>query len=200
MSFNMQADVLFYQRFLKCNGFYQGKLDGDWGPKTDAADAAFQEQTARIKAQEGSFDARSESNIQTLAPLAQVTARRFLAFCLNAGQDVRLLSGTRTYEHQDSLYAQGRTRPGVIVTKARGGQSNHNFGIAWDIGLFEQKQYITHDKPYIALAATVLPHLPQLEWGGNWKSFKDVPHYQLKATCGTLAAVRKNFESGKAFV
>lgn len=42
-------------------------------------------------------------------------------------------SGRRTIVEQDKLYAQGRTTPGEIVTKAKGGQSPHNFGLAVDL-------------------------------------------------------------------
>ncbi len=38
----------------------------------------------------------------------------------------------RTFEDQDELYAQGRTKPGQIVTNARGGDSLHNYGLAGD--------------------------------------------------------------------
>lgn len=42
-------------------------------------------------------------------------------------------SGRRTVEEQNKLYAQGRTSPGNIVTKAKGGQSPHSFGLAADL-------------------------------------------------------------------
>ena len=49
MSFQLLTqDVLFYQRFLKSNGFYDDDLDGKWGPKTNKADADFQAQSAAI--------------------------------------------------------------------------------------------------------------------------------------------------------
>lgn len=38
-----KEDILFYQRFLKANQYDTGKLDGIWGPKTDAAHLAFME-------------------------------------------------------------------------------------------------------------------------------------------------------------
>ena len=37
--------------------------------------------------------------------------------------------GLRTFAQQNALYAQGRITPGKIVTKAKGGQSWHNFGL-----------------------------------------------------------------------
>lgn len=45
----------------------------------------------------------------------------------------------RTFAEQDAIYAQGRTKPGQIVTYARGGQSYHNYGLAIDIVLVEDK-------------------------------------------------------------
>jgi len=200
MSQALQSDVLFYQRFLKCHGFYTDILDGDWGRNTEAAHQAFQQQTQQIAAQEGTFDTRSEGNIMTLSPKAQTAVRRFLAKSLAAGRDARVLSGTRTYAEQDALYAKGRTKPGPIVTNARGGQSNHNFGIAWDIGLFEGTKYILDDRPYKELAKLSLPAFQDLLWGGNWRSLKDYPHYELKPICNGLAALRKNFEGGVAYV
>lgn len=46
--------------------------------------------------------------------------------------------GKRSIEVQDSLYAAGRTAPGRIVTRARGGESAHNYGCASDWTLFER--------------------------------------------------------------
>ena len=87
-------------------------------------------------------------------------------------------SGTRTYAEQNTLFRQGRFgNKGPRVTNARGGQSNHNYGIAWDIGLFENGKYLT-DSPLYKKAAE-LGRADGLEWGGDWTSFKDQPHYQL---------------------
>jgi len=198
----MQNDVLFYQRFLKSNGFYADVLDGDWGPNTDAADDAFHRKSEAIANREGRFDTSSERNILTLAPVAQIAARRFLALLKGRVPEARIISGTRTYQEQDVIYAQGRTTPGNIVTNAKGGQSNHNFGIAWDIGLFNGGQYIRDDiEPYQDLATQVMHHMSaQLQWGGNWTTFKDWPHYQLKATSPDLSVVRNHFESGTPYV
>jgi peptidoglycan L-alanyl-D-glutamate endopeptidase CwlK len=87
----------------------------------------------------------------------------------------------RSNAEQNALYAQGRTRPGKIVTNAKGGQSNHNqypspaFDIAfkdasgnihWDMALFKQ----------FALIAKRCG----LAWGGDWIRFKDLPHFERK--------------------
>jgi len=196
-----KQDVLFYQRFLKANGFYPFKLDGIWGPKTDAVDTAFQNESETIKENHGSFHPRSETNIFTLAPKVQVLSRKFLEIMTNNGLDVRIISGTRTYAEQDALFRKGRFgNPGPIVTKAKGGQSNHNFGLAWDIGLFEDGKYITKDKKYKDIAPLVLGVLLNLEWGGNWISFPDAPHYQHTALSTTVSGVRALFEQGKPYL
>jgi peptidoglycan L-alanyl-D-glutamate endopeptidase CwlK len=194
-----KQDVLFYQRFLKSNGFYKSTLDGDWGGKTDAADAAFIAETQSIAQMYGTFNNRSEDNIKTLAPKAQILARRFLNALSNF--DVRIISGTRTYAEQNALYRKGRYgNTEQKVTNAKGGQSNHNFGIAWDIGLFENGSYITSDLKYRELAAIVLPQIPALEWGGNWLTFQDSPHYQLPAVSNKISEIKKLFEAGNAIV
>lgn len=57
------------------------------------------------------------------------------AACQDAGRDYFAISGYRSVEAQDKLYRQGRTEPGPIVTRARGGSSMHNFGMAVDFAL-----------------------------------------------------------------
>lgn len=137
----------------------------------------------------GEFDDRSERLIGTLIPEAQPWAREFLRRARATGVDARIISGHRTYREQDALYAKGRR--GIagesIVTNARGGFSNHNFGIAWDIGVFKSGKYLGASKSYNELGP--VGRSLGLEWGGDWKSFKDTPHYQIK-TGLTLSQLR----------
>lgn len=60
---------------------------------------------------------------------------------LELGKGVRLrFSHTfRTFEEQDALYAQGRTKPGNRVTNSVGGKSTHQYGCAFDIVLMYDK-------------------------------------------------------------
>jgi peptidoglycan LD-endopeptidase CwlK len=195
-----REDVLFTQRLLKSQGLYTGRLDGSWGPKTEAANNAADARSQQIAAQFGTFDSRSEGNIRTLNLKAQETARIFLgAFTGQTDFVVKIISGTRTYAEQNLLYAQGRTRTGKVVTKARGGQSNHNFGIAWDVGIFVKGKYLGDSPLYKRAATLALAATTGLEWGGNWTDFVDRPHYQL-VTGRTTAQVRALFESGQPYV
>ena len=107
-------------------------------------------------------------------PYARALVNRTAA----VGIQIKVISGTRTYEEQDALYAQGRTKPGKKVTNARGGYSNHNFGIAFDIGVFEGTKYLGESPKYKAVGAIGLDL--GLDWGGNWTSIKDQPHFQLR--------------------
>ena len=123
-------------------------------------------------------DERSERNIATLLPQAQPIARALIESAAAIGIAIKVISGTRTYEEQNALYEQGRSKPGRIVTNARGGYSNHNFGIAFDIGVFEGGRYLDESPAYKAVGA--LGIRLGLEWGGNWKTIQDEPHFQLR--------------------
>lgn len=195
-------DILFLQRFLKGLGFYEGELDSDFGPLTSEALDRFEDESERIAAAHGRFDMRSERNIATLHPAAQRAARRFLAAAKGSdslsadGVVAKIISGTRTYAEQAELFAQGRTRPGRIVTNAAAGRSNNNFGIAWDVGLFKGGAYLQESAHYDTTGA--VGRQQGLEWGGDWSSFVDKPHFQLPTDL-TLAQVRQKFEAGEAF-
>lgn len=193
-----KADTLFAQRLFASCGLYHGTLDGRWGPLTQAAQDAFDAFYAETATALGRFDPRSEGIILTLLPKAQVAARKMMKAAQSMPFVVKLLSGTRSYAEQDRLFAQ---RP--KVTNARGGQSNHNFGIAWDAGIFVDGHYYEgrnakEDKAYADLARTVKAAVPDIEWGGDWRSFKDMPHYQL-STGKSVAQCRALLETGRAY-
>ncbi len=196
MSFKLfEHDVLFFQRVLRAEGFYTGKLDGSWGPNTEKAANLFLEKSEQIKMQYGSFDVRTESCLATLATLAQQHARSAMRKILSTGLTVRIISGTRTYEEQNMLYRKGRFgNPGPIVSNARGGQSNHNFGVAWDIGVFTSSGGYVGDGPQYTQAGNIAKS-STVEWGGEWKKFLDMPHYQLRMSI-PVSELRERFENG----
>ena len=127
---------------------------------------------------------------------------------LPKGVRLRVSQGLRTIAEQDALYALGRTKVnpdgktskkplGNIVTNAKGGQSNHNFGIAIDIvilydknedGTFETVSWDVNDKHFIRVKDYFKSK--GLDWGGDWTSFKDYPHFEIKTgfTVKQLAA------------
>ena len=123
-------------------------------------------------------DERSERSIATLLPQVQPLARALIESAAAIGIAIKIISGTRRFAEQDALYEQGRTKAGRIVTNARGGYTNHNFGIAFDIGVFEGGRYLDESPAYKAVGA--LGMKLGLEWGGNWKTIQDEPHFQLR--------------------
>jgi peptidoglycan L-alanyl-D-glutamate endopeptidase CwlK len=191
-------DILFFQRLMKAEGLYEKKLDGIWGRYTEEAANKFEELSEKIRDEIMEFDFRTEQNIRTLALAAQKEARIFMRKVWDAQISAKIISGTRTYAEQNKLFRQGRFgNPGRIITKARGGRSNHNFGIAWDIGIFTKTGgYITEGKAYDEAAQAGMAET--LEWGGNWTGFVDKPHYQLK-TGVTLKILRAKFEAGENY-
>ncbi len=65
------------------------------------------------------------------------------------------------------------------------------------IGIFTAAGgYLTDGPAYAAAAAAGMAD--DLEWGGDWTTFVDRPHYQL-ATGMPLAELRARFESGAGF-
>jgi peptidoglycan L-alanyl-D-glutamate endopeptidase CwlK len=97
----------------------------------------------------------------------------------------------RTFAEQNALFAQGRSKPGKIVTNARGGQSYHNYGLAVDIvllvdrdgnGTFESaawdvKTDFDGDKKADWMECVTIFKQYGWEWGGDWR-FSDPPHFQ----------------------
>ena len=199
-----KAEILYLQRTCSVCGFYTGPLDGKWTQAVESAEEKLHAAAKSYQAELGTFDTRTERNIATLMPPTQKLARQFMKAASGFPLTVRIISGSRTYAEQDALYAIGRTTQlnKAPVTKARGGQSNHNFGIAWDVGIFEADgRYMTGAlkkdvKAYADLAKLTKPKVPKLEWGGDWTGFVDAPHYQL-ATGKSASQVRALFEAGK---
>ena len=124
------------------------------------------------------IDQRSAKNIATLHPEVAKLATKLVEQATAAGISVKVISGLRTYAEQDAIYAQGRSKPGKVVTNARGGYSIHNFGCAFDVGIFSKDgtEYFGEHADYAKVGK--LGETLGLEWGGHWQ-FVDEPHFQL---------------------
>ena len=73
------------------------------------------------------------ARIEDLEPITRALCEAFLAECGLRGYGIRVTHTLRTMDEQAKLYAQGRTLPGDVVTRAKPGQSPHNYGLAFDI-------------------------------------------------------------------
>lgn len=140
-------------------------------------------------------DKVSEQRIQQLHPLVREDVKKLIekvesGFPTNIA--VRIVQGLRTIQEQNNLYAQGRTKPGAIVTNAKGGSSFHNYGLAIDFAILVDKDgngtydelswdiKKDNDKDGVADWLEVVNTFEAAgwEWGGKWSSIKDYPHLQ----------------------
>jgi peptidoglycan L-alanyl-D-glutamate endopeptidase CwlK len=110
----------------------------------------------------------------------------------NSPVDFTVASGVRTVDEQAALYAQGRTKPGAVVTNADGyiKKSSHQpkadgYGYAVDLYAYigGRVQYgdvesLTRIARHVKQQAQALGYT--VEWGGDWKTLKDYPHFELK--------------------
>jgi len=92
------------------------------------------------------------------------------------GVQLRVSQGHRTDAEEDALYAQGRSTAGLIVTNARGGQSNHNFGLAIDVVAMNRDGSVNWGFDMSSVAP--IAQRFGLSWGGNWARFPDYPHFE----------------------
>lgn len=123
------------------------------------------------------LDEKARERFMQFARLAKATAATL-------GCDYVMIAGNRSWAEQDALYEIGRVTGGARVTNAKGGQSNHNFGIAGDFGVFQGKAYLDTSKPELAArvhrACSLHAAACGLAWGGSWQAFTDLPHYEIE--------------------
>lgn len=105
---------------------------------------------------------------------------------------IRIVQGLRTIEEQNAIYAQGRTKPGPIVTNAKGGSSYHNYGLAFDFAIMYDKdgngtfEALSWDLNYDFDRDGVKDWQEVVKafkakgwsWGGDWSRTKDNPHFE----------------------
>lgn len=116
-------------------------------------------------------------NIYLLEPPVLERVKAFIASCKTQGIDLLVTSTYRDIEAQNALYAQGRTASGKIVTNAKGGQSFHNFRCAVDVvPLVNGKPNWDDDALWRKVGK--LGKAAGLEWAGDWKTFREQPHFQ----------------------
>ncbi|ESU71115.1 peptidase [Geobacillus thermopakistaniensis] len=121
---------------------------------------------------------KAEKKLQGVHPLVAAKARQLIEQAYKEGINVIITQGLRTIEEQNELYAQGRTKPGKIVTNAKGGYSYHNFGLAFDFALLNPDGSVSWNVDDKWKRVAQIGKSLDLEWGGDWKDFKDYPHFQ----------------------
>jgi hypothetical protein len=122
----------------------------------------------------------TQTNINTLEAKVKMAATKFIKrvndeLCIK----LKVVSGKRTNAEQDELYAQGRTKPGPIVTNAKGGESNHNSGTAIDVYMVKEDGSLDIEG-IVPQEVVDIASQEGFEWGGNWSKLKDYPHFEIK--------------------
>lgn len=117
-------------------------------------------------------------DINELHPKVKELAQQLLAKAKEQGLNIKIIDTYRSVVRQDFLYASGRTRPGAIITNARGSamSSYHQWRLAFDIINNDAKDL--YNEVVLNKVGAIGQSLG-LEWGGSWTTFVDKPHFQF---------------------
>ncbi len=135
-----------------------------------------------------------------LHPRLQKKIEEFIKACDKAGLKVQITECLRTKAEQDALYAQGRTKPGAKVTNAPGYSysSMHQWGVAYDICRADGKSAFDNSDGFFDKVGQIGKKLG-LEWGGDWKSPVDKPHFQLPDWGSTPTMLKRLYSTPERF-
>lgn len=135
-----------------------------------------------------------------LHPRLQSKIKELILKSAKAGLLIGIGECVRTVEEQDALYAQGRTEPGNIVTNAKGStySSMHQWGIAFDF-YRNDGQGLYNDSDAFFRQVGKIGKSIGLEWGGDWTSPVDKPHFQLPDWGSTPAKLKAMYGTPEKF-
>ena len=127
--------------------------------------------------------AKSLENLKGVNPILIEILERALEISSTRadGVDFTITStaGIRTPEQQNRLFKEG-------VSKADGYKkiSKHQTGDALDVVPYVNGRASWDEKELLKVAVCMLQASKELDyniqWGGFWRTFKDLPHYQIK--------------------
>jgi len=141
------------------------------------------------------MDAHSEEKLAQVHP---ELSRRIHQLADSLTFPIIVTQGLRTYAQQNALYDQGRTTPGNIVTKARGGYSMHCFGLAVDVAPLDDAGRVdwnAEDEKWQEILAKA-PSCGLAE-GAEWRTFPDKPHlYPQEVPANPDDAMRAIYDAG----
>jgi len=120
---------------------------------------------------------------------------------------IRVVQGLRTIEEQNELFSRGRTKPGKVVTNARGGRSYHNYGTAIDICLllkdkdgvykYDDVKSWQLDKNFREVVKIFKE--AKYTWGGDFKTIVDNPHFENNSSDCLETATFFTLDKSKLF-
>ena len=133
-------------------------------------------------------------------PRLQALASKLVDECSKQGLKIAIGETFRTVAEQDALYAQGRTKPGNKVTNAPGStySSYHQWGTAFDIYRNDGQGAYNESGNFFGRVGAIGVSIG-LEWGGNWKSPVDKPHFQLPDWGSSTSGIKKLYANPEEF-
>ncbi|WP_301336114.1 M15 family metallopeptidase [Paenibacillus sp. FJAT-26967] len=128
-----------------------------------------------------------ESLLTELNPVVAEKKAELVKKTAAIGITILITDDFRSIEAQDELYKKGRSADGSIVTKAKGGESYHNYGLAVDFALRKKDGKVIWDMNYDGnsdgkkdwMQVVKIAKDLGFEWGGDWENFPDYPHLQM---------------------
>lgn len=133
-------------------------------------------------------------------PEIQEKAQQLMEACAKRGLYIGISECYRTVEEQNELYAQGRTKPGNIVTNAKGNSygSHHQWGTAFDFYRNDGRGAYNDSDGFFSMVGRIGKQLG-LEWGGDWISPVDKPHFQLPYWGTSTAMLKTQYDTPEKF-
>lgn len=124
------------------------------------------------------FSQRSLNNLKGIHPNM---VRLMNEAIKTAPIDFVITEGVRTAQRQQELFKQGRSKCDGIKKKSNHQVKSDGFGYAVDLYPlpvdYNNKQAFKTLAGHIKQVANRLNI--KISWGGDWKSFVDMPHYEL---------------------
>lgn len=117
------------------------------------------------------FSQRSEDNLKGVHPDLVRVVRRALTL---SEVDFGVIEGLRTMARQQELVKAGASQ----TMKSRH-LTGHAVDLAAFVGGSIRWDWPLYHKIASAMKAAAAAEGVPIEWGGDWKSFKDGPHFQL---------------------
>ncbi len=130
-----------------------------------------------------SLSKNTKKHINQLHPEIQTATKNMMVNLYNKGVKTEIVCSMRTSAEQDRLYNIGRDSEGnvvgEVVTYVKGGESFHNFGLAFDVEVYNKDGKKNWDSKSVDWQTVVAEGQVQgFEAGATWKDFNDFPHFQ----------------------
>lgn len=136
-----------------------------------------------------------------LHPRLQGKIESIKSLCQKQGLFIGIGECLRTKKEQDALFAKGRTEKGSIVTNARGStySSMHQWGVAFDFYRNDGMGTYDNSDGFFEKVGKIGKSIG-LEWGGDWTSPKDMPHFQLPDWGSTPKKLKNQYGTPEKFM